>query len=40
MKVDVHARRFTLTESPRNSVHREISRLAQALGGGTSHGRS
>jgi putative sigma-54 modulation protein len=34
MKVDVHARRFTLTESLRNAVHREISRLAQALGGG------
>lgn len=34
MKVDVHARRFTLTESLRNAVHRQISRLAQALGGG------
>jgi len=34
MKVDVHARRFTLTESLKNAVHREIGRLAQALGGG------
>jgi ribosome-associated translation inhibitor RaiA len=34
MKVDVQARRFTLTESLSNAVHREISRLAQALGGG------
>src|SRR5512141_3498152 len=34
MKVDVHARRFTLTESLSNAVHREIARLTQALGGG------
>jgi putative sigma-54 modulation protein len=34
MKIDVHARRFTLTESLRNAVHREISRLNQALGAG------
>jgi ribosome-associated translation inhibitor RaiA len=32
MKIDVHARRFKLTDSLRNSVHREIGRLAQALG--------
>jgi ribosome-associated translation inhibitor RaiA len=34
MKVDVHARRFTLTESLRNAVHREIARLTQAVGAG------
>jgi ribosome-associated translation inhibitor RaiA len=34
MKIDVHARRFKLTESLRNAVHREIARLAQALGAG------
>jgi ribosome-associated translation inhibitor RaiA len=32
MKVDIHARHFTLSESLRNAVHREIGRLAQALG--------
>ena len=35
MKVDIHARRFKLTEALRNAVHREIARLAQALGAGT-----
>jgi ribosome-associated translation inhibitor RaiA len=34
MKVDVHARHFTLTESLSNAVHHEIGRLVQALGGG------
>lgn len=34
MKIDVCARQFTLTESLRNAVHREIARLAQAFGGG------
>ncbi len=34
MKIDVHARRFKLTESLRHAVHREIARLAQALGAG------
>jgi len=34
MKIDVHARRFELTESLRQAVHREIARLAQALGAG------
>jgi len=34
MKVDIHARRFKLTEALRNAVHREIARLAQALGAG------
>jgi len=29
MKIDVHARRFTLTESLRHAVHREIARLAR-----------
>lgn len=34
MKVDVHARRFKLTESLSHAVHREIARLAQAVGAG------
>lgn len=34
MKIDIHARRFRLTESLRTTVHREIHRLAQALGAG------
>jgi putative sigma-54 modulation protein len=34
MKIDVQARRFTLTESLRHAVLREIARLAQALGTG------
>jgi len=34
MKVDVHARSFTLTQSLSNAVHREIAHLTQALGGG------
>ncbi len=34
MKIDVHARRFKLTDSLRTAVHREIHRLAQALGAG------
>jgi ribosome-associated translation inhibitor RaiA len=34
MKIDVHARRFTLTGSLRHAVHREIARLAQAVGAG------
>ena len=34
MKIDVHARRFRLTDSLREAVHREIHRLAQALGAG------
>ena len=34
MKVDIHARHFTLTDSLRNAVHREIGHLAQALGAG------
>ena len=34
MKIDVHARRFELTESLRRAVHREIARLNQALGAG------
>lgn len=34
MKIDVRARHFTLTESLRNAVQREIARLAQALGAG------
>jgi putative sigma-54 modulation protein len=34
MKIDVHARRFTLTDSLRKAVHREIDRLNQALGAG------
>ena len=34
MKIDIHARRFRLTESLRTAVHREIHRLAQALGAG------
>jgi len=31
MKIDVHARRFKLTDSLRAAVHREIHRLAQAV---------
>ena len=34
MKIDVHARSFRLTESLRQAVHREIARLAQAVGAG------
>jgi ribosome-associated translation inhibitor RaiA len=34
MKIDVQARRFTLTKSLRHAVHREIARLNQALGAG------
>ncbi len=34
MKIDVHARRFELTDALRLAVHREISRLARALGAG------
>jgi ribosome-associated translation inhibitor RaiA len=34
MKIDVQARSFRLTESLRHAVHREIARLAQALGAG------
>ena len=34
MKIDLHARRFELTESLRRAVHREIARLAQAVGAG------
>jgi putative sigma-54 modulation protein len=34
MKIDIDARRFALTESLRHAVHREIARLAQALGTG------
>ena len=34
MKIDVQARSFRPTESLRHSVHREIARLAQALGAG------
>jgi putative sigma-54 modulation protein len=34
MKIDVHARRFELTESLREAVHREIAKLAQGLGAG------
>jgi putative sigma-54 modulation protein len=34
MKIDLQARRFELTESLRRAVHREIARLAQALGAG------
>jgi len=34
MKIDVHARGFTLTDALRNAVHREIARLTQALGAG------
>jgi ribosome-associated translation inhibitor RaiA len=34
MKIDLHARRFELTESLRHAVHREIARLNQALGAG------
>lgn len=34
MKIDVQARRFALTDSLRLAVHREIARLAQALGAG------
>jgi ribosome-associated translation inhibitor RaiA len=34
MKVDVHARRFKLTDALRLAVHREIARLAQALDAG------
>jgi ribosome-associated translation inhibitor RaiA len=34
MKIDLHARRFELTESLRHAVHREIARMAQALGAG------
>lgn len=34
MKVDIHARRFKLTEALSDAVHREIARLAQALGAG------
>jgi ribosome-associated translation inhibitor RaiA len=34
MKVDIHARHFELTQPLRSAVHREIARLAQALGAG------
>ena len=34
MKVDVRARHFTMTDSLRNAVHRQIGRLAQAVGEG------
>lgn len=34
MKIDIDACRFALTESLRQAVHREIGRLAQALGTG------
>jgi ribosome-associated translation inhibitor RaiA len=34
MKIDVQARRFTLTEALRRAVHREIARLTQALDAG------
>ena len=36
MKIDVHVRRFKLTEPLRQAVHREIVRLAQAFGDGIS----
>lgn len=34
MKIDVHARRFKLTESLHRAVQREIARLSRALGAG------
>jgi putative sigma-54 modulation protein len=34
MKVDIHARRFKLTEALRHAVHREITRLVQGVGAG------
>lgn len=34
MKIDVHARRFKLTEALQQAVYREISRLARSLGAG------
>ena len=34
MRVDIHVRHVTLTESLRSAVHREIGRLAQAHGAG------
>ena len=34
MKVDIHARRFKLTEALRHAVHREITHLAQGVGAG------
>jgi putative sigma-54 modulation protein len=34
MKIDLHARRFELTDSLRHAVYREIARLAQSLGAG------
>ena len=35
MKVDIHARRFKLTEALRHAVHREITRLAQGSAPGS-----
>lgn len=34
MKVDIQSRRFRLTESLQQAVHREIARLVQGLGDG------